>query len=483
MVRYCAGSTTCAEVFNRAEAAEVSVEAFFGSLGIKISKESKEKAFTDDKATFTHGDKEYPILTLKGSPAPHEDLFQSYIMEQLATVSMQRPHVTIADTHRNPFLDGRKPDITHFAEGVQSSLYVVMLGEVKVYTEKFSASHRGELLTFLKRVLLAQPLRQRVVGYLIDGFHVSFMSLSKGVDKDTRSPLKSRELVSEQTVQYTPDCVLAENSLGLRALVALLRAAPEAVGFAKPQNIPQDVKPLAYIGKGATCYVYAVEGDDVVKVCARSEHAKHEYDTLQLLQRYGAGQGVPEVRYNIKYPHALVMPRLFPFSASEARPTTAQWNELLRVLQIAHEKCNICHCDIRVGNWMRLGTQSKLIDWGFSRPASQAAPYSGTLSYASTSVLKQFIKDRNEVTVKPEDDLESVVRVAHRLVTGRSYLAASNDTDDTTAQKSSAFWHAVAKQEPWLTYVRAARNKDYRLAGLPLLFAIDDMAQPDFSSK
>jgi hypothetical protein len=85
--------------------------------------------------------------------------------------------------------------------------------------------------------------------------------------------------------------------------------------------------------------------------------------------------------------------------------------------------------------------------------------------------------------VKPEDDLESVVRVAHRLVTGRSYLAASNDTDDTTAQKSSAFWHAVAKQEPWLTYCRAARNKNYRLAGLPLLFAIDDMAQPDFSSK
>jgi hypothetical protein len=416
--------------------------------GTALLKSSSNQAFSEPFADRTGRTDSKTETAVKLTSNPKEFAFQDYVVKQLQLVDAK-----VADTSTLPYLDGRKPDVSMFHSSISASLYTLLVGEVKPKGESsFSPSAKGELLTFLKRVLYCQPQRQRVVGFLTDGFGVVFMGL-----------MRSGKL------RYTPRLPLGPKaSVGRLALISLIKAKPSAIGFVELKGVPKDWTPMRLLGSGATASVYAarpaVGGDEscVIKLCSTIASAEREE---QVLLQLSALPNVPRVLQ--RHQTSLVLePLAEPFDRSYAMPRARHFLELLKVLQAAHG-LGLVHRDLRPENWMQISApksqangQSLLIDWGYAKKSSLVSAYLGTVSFASEQVLVGLTR-REDVKVGSADDLESFVRLVYYYATGLRPCYEDGATPIEKAHASLFFWKSVKKQSTfWKRWadLAAARN-------------------------
>jgi hypothetical protein len=365
---------------------------------------------------------------------------------------LERRPISVKDTSATPYLDGRKPDVSGVHSDVLSALYCVFVAEVK-RKGNFSPSALGELVTFLKRIICVQPNRRRVVGFLTDGFEVVFVGL---VDSH---------------VNYTPRLSLDSNGIGRLALISFFKVDPSDLGW-EEIKMPTEYVARRLLGTGSTSSIYAVcQGDEeyesaIVKVCKTEEVARHETSVLSDLNEGGCLH-IPSV-VNREVNMIVLTPLGTRFTPTEM-PCAIHFLQLLGTLETAHELGYI-HRDLRP---LR-SEGSLLIDWGFASRRNETKRYSGTLSFASVHVLEHLIEQKYDLVVKPEDDLESFVRIAFYFVTGRRPVYADDMTPLEKAQVSIDFWKRQIELSFWSGWVVKARQKDYKdLKQLAQCFGVD----------
>jgi hypothetical protein len=268
----------------------------------------------------------------------------------------------------------------------------------------FSPSAKGELLTFLKRVLFCQPLRSSVIGFLTDGFNVVLMGLKR----------KDNQLFE------TPQLPLTSDGAGRFAVITLLSCKSSDLGFRSVDTPPGYIADY-HLGGGLTSEVYAGRKDGekessvVIKVCRNVDAAEHESN---ILNKFVGQSGFPQVQ--LRHQNILVMtPLAKTFSLDGVRPRAVHMNELRQTLLIAHNK-GVLHCDVRPSNWLvDSNGASLLIDWGFAiQVGANAQAYQGTVSFASKRVLTAIQDSGGMVKMEPADDWASFVRLGHYYLTG-----------------------------------------------------------------
>jgi hypothetical protein len=144
---------------------------------------------------------------------------------------------------------------------------------------------------------------------------------------------------------------------------------------------------------------------------------------------------------------------------------------LVQTLQRSHS-LGVINRDVRPSNIILAGEQGAqqqlvIIDWGFAVQCDAGArlfqgPYSGTLAYASDSVLRQYEgSSGRDVAVGPADDLVSLVRCAF-VVVHPSARMKLRVLDRGGAALVLGLWRAALACRPrWLEAQAAAEQGDY----------------------
>lgn len=136
---------------------------------------------------------------------------------------------------------------------------------------------------------------------------------------------------------------------------------------------------------------------------------------------------------------------------------------LIVCLEHTHSKAKVVHRDIRPDNIMEAPNgEIRLIDWGFAYVHGTTAipAFEGTFRFASDEVLEAAIIGRPRVP-KPEDDLESLVRVVFAMTDWNLWhtLAEIGNGDFAGAKQ---LWGRFQKENPRQTGMfSAAANLDY----------------------
>ena len=244
---------------------------------------------------------------------------------------------------------------------------------------------------------------------------------------------------------------LAPTGLGQRQLLTMLCKTSKELGRCFPVVGPlesgQRVKVSRLLGFGATADVYLGSVDDsegVLKVF--KDHFKyladHEARTLAHLSQ----SETPFVSHGVKIKEGVVF---FEEILEPIRTITARHvSSLVECLEHSHTTARVVHRDVRPENIMQRGDgEVRLIDWGFAHALGATdPPFSGTFRYASNNVLDAVLSGASR-TPKPEDDLESFVRVvfAMTIPTLRKRLAEIKDGDLVGAK---ALWGEFKEQNP-----------------------------------
>ena len=244
---------------------------------------------------------------------------------------------------------------------------------------------------------------------------------------------------------------LAPTGLGQRQLLTMLCKTSKELGRCFPVVGPlesgQRVKVSRLLGFGATADVYLGSVDDsegVLKVF--KDHFKyladHEARTLAHLSQ----SETPFVSHGVKIKEGVVF---FEEILEPIRTITARHvSSLVECLEHSHTTARVVHRDVRPENIMERGDgEVRLIDWGFAHTLGASdPPFSGTFRYASNNVLDAVLSGASR-TPKPEDDLESLVRVVFAMIipTLRKRLAEIKDGDFVGAK---ALWGEFKEQNP-----------------------------------
>jgi hypothetical protein len=387
---------------------------------------------------------------LQGVDFPLEWAFQAYVMQQLNNFPFPK-QLSVEDTSSNAYLDGRKPDVSIFMDGIVSSLYVLLIGEVKRKGD-FSPSALGELLTFLKRVLYCQPTRSRVIGFLTDGFEVVIMGVNAG------------------TIVRTPRLPLSNgDSVGRLALATLFKASPMSLGYVTRTGVPIGFRLNSFLGSGATSTVFSGSKRNeneqyVIKICTSAEHVDRERKAIEAIGIHPSIPAIIEHKDDSVMTSLVFSPVATEFDLASNRPRQCHFSHLLEVLKFAHDQKYV-HCDIRPENWMissRDNSRPILIDWGFARALDTMCKYRGTVSFASERVLIALNNDASaEFVVGPADDLVSFVLIQFYYITGLRPEYPDQCTPALKAQLSQAFWKKQLDNSFWTVWTKSAQDCDY----------------------
>ena len=224
-----------------------------------------------------------------------------------------------------------------------------------------------------------------------------------------------------------------------------------------PLESGQKVKVSRLLGDGVTADVYlgSVDGSEgVLKVF--KDHFKyladHEAKTLAHLSQ----SETPFVCHGIKIKEGVLF---FEEILEPIRTLTAcHVSSLVDCLEHSHKTAHVVHRDVRPENIMQLGDgEVRIIDWGFAHALGAAdPPFSGTFRFASNDVLDALISGASP-TPKPEDDLESFVRVVFVMFIPTLWerLAEIEDGDFVRAK---ALWGEFKKQNPEQDHMFAAAS-------------------------
>jgi hypothetical protein len=88
--------------------------------------------------------------------------------------------LVMCDTRGNPFLDGRKPDVTilNFHDPL-TPIHTCMIGKIKFGS--ITKNDLGEILTFANRLFKMNRLRQEVIAFITNCQDIQFWKLTRKV--------------------------------------------------------------------------------------------------------------------------------------------------------------------------------------------------------------------------------------------------------------------------------------------------------------
>jgi len=385
-------------------------------------------------------------------PSDPEERYQNYFLSQLGQLTFENRHMDFKDTHRDPYLDGRKPDLSCIVAGKEPSpIDVVSVGELK--TRKFpnketlpitTDSSLGEIITFTHRVIEGSPNRKVCFGFITDCEKIYFI-------KTTYDPSQPKEDIYsyEQTPVY--DMV----GDGRRYLYTLLSQSIDTLGWCNEfQSETNKYEVESKLGKGLTSVVWK-SGDRAVKHYSVNYcHTKElESSNLELLAHI---DGVPTLID--KGTDFIVMTPVG--TALSNNWMESQIRSLFTTLQAVHAR-GLVHRDLRLSNiatYLRnQQAEALILDWGFAVKAGEEVDYRGSLHFAHEEVLNS--PNFPKVTSLPKHDLCMLVKVFHSMIlnTGDALNAFGQDR-----KKISSYWNsAIMPDSLWKTLLSRCESLDY----------------------
>jgi len=411
----------------------------------------------------------------------YEDEYQDFFCQELERLCAgDFCHFKCVDTHVNPYLDGRKPDVSFCPKGEELSIAnVSIVGELKAARERshkrnqlgkmktdFSAEDKGQIITFAESVLLVQPFREHVTAFLCDCHHIMFFRVTRTSGNSlqyswtTRQPLFSVANVPGRRRGRAAPTSRCVPQAGFNWLLSLLATEPKDIGM---ENIPRyhaEALPLnMFLGRGATSYVYGSTKKTVLKVVKEEykDLVRQEVNVLAFLNTDAEIQKfVPKV-VNHESNMVQMMPQAKPLPSSL---TFADCANLVKVLKKLHERW--VHRDVRPDNllWSDLREAVLLIDFGFAVALGEEQAYSGTIHYASPRVLDLLAAGHQSFVSRPEDDLVSLIfSIFATMLPHFRHRLQNIATTDFCALR--AHWALFLALPPWKAVYDAAVQTDY----------------------
>jgi len=409
----------------------------------------------------------------------HEDPYQSFMSAQLSTLcAAQFCQYKFEDTHDNPYLDERKPDLSFFPkqEDYLSITNVAILGELKPAWNKpttsqglgkkktdFSNDAKGQIITFAERLLDVQPFRGEVTVFLCDCYHIQFFKVARNSVAGgytyvwtQRQPLFKKKRVAFRRGRR--NVVVLEPLSGFNNLLSLLATPPQRLGLTNiPRYCGESLPLTTFLGKGATSCVYGSIRGTVLKVVEEkyASLVPREVEVLNFLNSEPSIRpSVPQV-LNSSGNMIQMKPQGEPLSSGF---TLSECTSIVLVLKKLHE--GWVHRDIRPDNFLRAMTTLFMTDFGFAVPVGVEQAYCGTTHYASSRILELLAAGTTSFVCTPADDLVSFVYClfAFSQPAFRNTLAAIPNKD---YQQITTCWAAFHRLSSWQPMYQAALDGDY----------------------
>lgn len=95
-------------------------------------------------------------------------------------------NITTEDTSKTVYLDGRKPDLSHYSQfDILTPTTVLVIGELKKPRKKslFSDGQKGQICSCARKALKLHTKRDKIYSYLSDGKVIQFF-LTRRITKD-----------------------------------------------------------------------------------------------------------------------------------------------------------------------------------------------------------------------------------------------------------------------------------------------------------
>jgi hypothetical protein len=278
------------------------------------------------------------------------------------------------ESRNTPTVGTFKPDyLLRQSAGQRGQHSIILVGEVKSMAARkgteFPDEEVGQILDFLKELLLVQGWRQWAFGFLTDTFRIEFFRAVRGVNG---------VIEFQRSTLFT-----AEN--GWKHLNQMMNGSDEALGFV-PVEIP-GWSLGAWLGSGSTASVFAASsrehGEAVCKVYLKENDPcrENEARALHLLKD---DPSTPTIIENS--PSAtvagnsviLVTPKGVKLGLNGgARVPIKSFSNIVDTLEASH-MLGLCHCDVCPDNMYGVARRGRhqlfdviLNDWGSSMMISE----------------------------------------------------------------------------------------------------------------
>jgi hypothetical protein len=428
--------------------------------------------------------------------------------KQIENVSVS---LRMHDTHTQPFLDGRKPDLTLTSpELLPTPFSAVVLAELTV--DDFSPSKQGELLSCVHRALEIQVFRHFMFSFLCGRAQILFF----------RTTVTHRDAASGciHVQHHSYGALELDGPVASQCLGGLFTASLADLGWRPPRiHVPQPpvlVDAVDLLGSGLTSNVYKVQvagqslaaklfchrdGFDVIAAC---EHECQVYRSLEaasvqhVLRQHGIGwvddvqhvapvaaapslAPIAEVAASAstalplstasapaavprRAPVLMLSPVCVRLRSSLADPTqqTLQGyhcSHLIDAVAAIH-RAGYLHRDIRPENIGWHQDQLYLLDVGFAvRIDAPPSLWQGTVRYASPRVLQHLAGIRSdsgpfELKATVTDDLHSLLRCWYAMLFPHLVMELKQ-WDTQRAAALADFWQRRLNSGVWRDLSRA----------------------------
>jgi hypothetical protein len=353
------------------------------------------------------------------------------------------PTMRWEDRHKVPSIGTRRPDeCLYIAKQPSTAYYIAVVGDLKNPGDDFTADAKGQILSFMLRLMQLQPFRQFVIGYLRNSAVIQFFCATRNGD----------DFTFEETPEYAMD------GEGAELFADLLVAAPADLGWTVPSLPFEGLNTTDFLGRGASCAAYATNHATVVKIFHREPDMKRELENLAILAKCEALRGTVPAVIQSEGPFMEVSPigkhytedlvgvdvenAELPQHAVFGRKHLGQLIDIIAASPLVHR-------DLHPGNAYIMEDGNLLLnDWGLAVEPGQKVAFVGVEKFVSFDVLDAKQAGSTYKALR-KDDLLAIVRVAYRILHPHDFKRMDQETP-------AAFWKARLACGYWAAAETAA---------------------------
>jgi len=250
----------------------------------------------------------------------------------------------------------------YFLNSFYIFLNLVVVGEVKPYENLKKDHSRGQIGTYMHRIIKASPNRSFCYSFLTDCNTIAFVKTSFS---------ETKGYIYEMT-----DFMDFSKQGGIN-LLSLLQTNPSTLGWSLPilQSSSKTYDISCQIGKGLTSQVWQSSNFVVKRILPKYQaELKNEMMILELLEKNKIER----------------VPKLVDSGVDilVIEPCGETFLNFTRE-SIAIHQVGLVHRDIRPSNLIQVKTDVYLIDWGYACNIGEKVNFIGKLIYASLDILNE----------------------------------------------------------------------------------------------
>jgi len=374
----------------------------------------------------------------------------------------------VADTHENPFLDGRAPKLSIFegsTYGESAELLWTPI-EVKFRNDTLTKAAKGRLLDYLYRMSEFQAERTTFTGWLTNIKENVFITLDRSPERNDSHTIyhncSFRDALAFMVEILSSDAERPRRGPFSRSLGDWVTHLGSGAGgtVAKFQlcSIPDDMIPVRPLPAGGL-------------VAVKSLRVPGQHDIpllLQIARGHGRPSSIPELVFYSEYMDQFAISPVGQGMREEElvrRGTFAQHalHQIFDGLLWLHAN-DIIHRDLRLDNIVFDGAQAVIIDYGAAviLPAINIA-YLGGFSCCPPRILSAF---HERYDPRKEDDYHAFVLFVHSVHYPSStrqfsfYKIADSMSDENARLRR--FWRRLKVSTVWGNFVLAAERGDVK---------------------